>query len=900
MKLPSPGTEVAGDARLPLRRSLVGKLTFFVGLTLAVLIAVLLTAGYHFGREVLRTEIDAHLSSVAASRRDMVQVHVSQLRERAALQAERGEFRGFLIEHANQPETPNRHWSQLVLTRMADDGMVLSARLADAKGRVLLAADPTEVGGELAADPSFQNGLNDSHLALPGRSGEGFHAVISAPVRRRDEQRQTVGVLLLTVDMIPLAKAVRDATGLGQTGEVVLGAREGDSARLLFPPRHRKEAAAFPLERAPAMTAALAGRAYLGTTLDYRGERALAAGVPVGYGGWGLVAKVDEREAYAPIARLLRYGLFSGIAVALAGLLAAYLLARGVTRPVRRLVRATARVAAGDFETPLPVRSADELGILSARFNDMTSAIRTRIAERDVQTEALRERTERYELVVAGAGAAIWDWDIVGKRVFYSPQWKLLRGYAEDGLSDSEEEWSSRIQPEDADRVLTALRAHVAGETAVFAEEYRIVCRDGSWRWVFDRGICQRDGTGRAVRMAGSETDITERRLAGELLRASEERYRNLFNSIDEGFCVIEMIFDDDGKPVDYRFLEVNPSFEKQTGLQAATGKRICELIPKHEQYWSDIYGKVALTGEPIRFASEAKELKDRWFDVYACRAGGPETQRVAILFNDITARKHAEEEVRRLNASLEQRVAERTAQLDEANRDLESFSYSVSHDLRAPLRAVNGYARMLLQDHGGSLDAEGRRLAEVIRSEGGRMGLLIDALLAFSRLGRQAISSTAVDMTALAREAFAEAAAAAAERSVEFRLADLPPAHGDPTLLRQVFVNLFSNAVKFTRPRERAVIEAGARVEDGETVYWVRDNGAGYDPRYADQLFGVFQRLHRQEEFEGTGVGLAFVQRIVQRHAGRIWAEGKPGEGATFHFTLRQPEASTHDHPPH
>jgi signal transduction histidine kinase len=240
-------------------------------------------------------------------------------------------------------------------------------------------------------------------------------------------------------------------------------------------------------------------------------------------------------------------------------------------------------------------------------------------------------------------------------------------------------------------------------------------------------------------------------------------------------------------------------------------------------------------------------------------------------------------ERVRRHAEELERRVAERTAELEAVNRELESFSYSVSHDLRAPLRAIDGFARMLEEDYGARLDEEGRRLLDVVRSSSRRMGQLIDDLLDFSRLGRQAMAPRAVDMAALVREVAAEIGLGGARLEV----AALPPAHADRSLIRQVWANLLGNAVKYSGKHAEPRIEAGGREEGAEALYWVRDNGVGFDMRYVEKLFGVFQRLHGMDEFPGTGVGLAIVQRVVSRHGGRVWAEGRVGEGAVFYFAL-------------
>jgi signal transduction histidine kinase len=259
-------------------------------------------------------------------------------------------------------------------------------------------------------------------------------------------------------------------------------------------------------------------------------------------------------------------------------------------------------------------------------------------------------------------------------------------------------------------------------------------------------------------------------------------------------------------------------------------------------------------------------------------------------------ARKVAERtaEINAINRELEARVERRTADLETANKELEAFAYSVSHDLRAPLRAIDGFSQMLLEDYRDRLDAAGQHQLEVVRMNAVRMNKLIDDILAFSRCARNPLAPEAVDIAAVARNAFAELAAAAPERKMRLVVGNLPAAAGDRTMIAQVLTNLLSNAVKFTRPREEALIELEGRVGDGELIYCLKDNGVGFDMQYVDKLFGVFQRLHGVEEFEGTGVGLAIVKRVIQRHGGRVWAEGKVGEGADFFFTLPmiQPQA--------
>jgi light-regulated signal transduction histidine kinase (bacteriophytochrome) len=253
----------------------------------------------------------------------------------------------------------------------------------------------------------------------------------------------------------------------------------------------------------------------------------------------------------------------------------------------------------------------------------------------------------------------------------------------------------------------------------------------------------------------------------------------------------------------------------------------------------------------------------------------------------DITEWKGAQATISRLNAELERRVAERTAQLEAANRELEAFSYSVSHDLRAPLRAIDGFSQAVMEDFSGLLPAEGVRYLQTIRSGAQRMGALIDDLLAFARLHRQPVEAQIVDTDRIVRAALADLGSPWPDRRVDLRIGELPACRGDPVMLRQVWTNLLSNALKYTRKRDPATIDVGSANEAGEQVFFVRDNGTGFDMRYSDKLFGVFQRLHRADEYEGTGVGLAIVQRIVQRHGGKAWGEAAIDRGATFYFTL-------------
>ncbi len=376
-------------------------------------------------------------------------------------------------------------------------------------------------------------------------------------------------------------------------------------------------------------------------------------------------------------------------------------------------------------------------------------------------------------------------------------------------------------------------------------------------------------------------SDITER-------KQLEDGLRKLSRAVEQSPASV-VITDPQGN-IDY----VNPKFARATGytLEEVRGKnpRVLKSGATPPEVYAEMWRAIMAGREWCgEFHNRRKDGSLFW--EAAVISGIPDeagrlTHFLAVK-EDITERKRTEEEIQRLNAELEQRVLHRTAQLQVANKELEAFSYSVSHDLRAPLRAIDGYTRILVEDHASRLDAEGRRLLDVVCREARRMGQLIDDLLEFSRLGRREMTQGEFDMAAQARTVFEELRIRQPERPVQAHFQPLLPIRGDQALMRQVWVNLLSNALKYTQGRAPAVIEVGSRSQNGVIIYHVKDNGAGFDMRYVAKLFGVFQRLHRAEEFDGTGVGLALVQRIIHRHGGRVWAEGEVGKGATFYFAL-------------
>ena len=506
--------------------------------------------------------------------------------------------------------------------------------------------------------------------------------------------------------------------------------------------------------------------------------------------------------------------------------------------------------------------------------------------------DQLRESEERTRAALYGIGDAVLATDERARVTRLNWVAEALTGWREPDAVGRPVREVLRLRTEgsgaeDVDPVADVMRT---GELRSIGRGTVLASREGVTRPVLGSVAPIHAADGSVSGVVVVVRDQTVERAREAAARERESVFRALFDQRSIGVAHVETATG--------RLLRVNERFAEIVGhgCEELVGLSFSDLTDPVDRERDDELVIALLEGRRPNESIDVRYVRRDGSFVWVTASVSPmwatgETPSTHIVMAlDVTERKGAEERMADLNAELERRVARRTELLTEANRELEAFSYSVSHDLRAPLRAIDGFSRILSEEKGRQLDDEGRRLLGIVSGNARKMGRLIDDLLTFSRSSRAEMRRTGVDMTSLARAAFAEArlAAPSGER-VELRLADLPPAQGDPDLLRQVWVNLVGNAVKFSALVEAPVVEIEGAVEERRIVYRVRDNGAGFDMAYAHKLFGVFQRLHAPSEFAGTGVGLALVRRIVVRHGGDVAAEGAVGRGATFSFWLPQ-----------
>lgn len=493
---------------------------------------------------------------------------------------------------------------------------------------------------------------------------------------------------------------------------------------------------------------------------------------------------------------------------------------------------------------------------------------------------ALKASEERYRQLLATVTDYVYTVSVVdGQPVAttHGPGCVAVTGYTAEEYAADPFLWHRMVHDDDKQAVTDQARQVLTGIGAP-PLEHRILHRNSSIRWVRNTPVPRLDENGRIVAYDGLISDITDRKLAERALRESEEKYRKLVEASTDAIFLETL----PGKILDCNRAACSIfGYSKDELLDL----EVADLVPEEiRQALPQVIDEVRHTGGMFIRAANLRKGGEPFpceVSTQLVTVGGE--PRVIAFVRDISDREQREAEIRALAAEL----GKRNEELGATNLELESFCYSVSHDLRTPLLMVDGFSKLLVEEHAALLPPEAARLLELVRQNVQRMGNLIDDLLAFSRCSFHPMSQRPVDLQSLAREVFRELVVSEPGRQIELQVADLPPAHGDASLLKQVLVNLVGNALKFTRTREVASIEIGITSHQGTATYFVRDNGIGFDMRHARELFGVFKRFHRSDLYEGTGVGLTIAQRIVQRHGGHLWAEAEPDRGATFYFSL-------------
>ena len=468
-----------------------------------------------------------------------------------------------------------------------------------------------------------------------------------------------------------------------------------------------------------------------------------------------------------------------------------------------------------------------------------------------------------------------------------APSCKRITGYTSDELTASGEGWYSYIHADDR-KVLRQNNEDLYTGKPV-RKQFRFYHPDGSLKWLELKCIPLLDDSSRLVKLKGLLKDITRIKKNNKALMESEYLFRQFFDMAHEAI----LIFDTEtGLYCDY-----NEAALKLYGL-SGTEMLAVSPIDLSPEYQPD--GTISAEGVQ-QHIQQIKDGQSAIFEWTHKKSDGTlveceirltriiSHQRILIRASvlDISARKKAEAEIRVLNESLERKVAERTLELTQANAQLETFSYTVSHDLQSPMRVVSGFTRIILDEYSECLDEDGRSMLQMINDNALRMNQLIRDLLDFARLGTSQCRREPVDMDGIVRIVAEEMRMAEGFKSAEIKIAQLHPSSCDRILIRQVWVNLLSNALKYSSKKEHPLIEIGSDLTGHDVTYYIKDNGAGFDMKHAQKLFGVFKRMHSQKEFEGTGVGLATVHSIITRHGGRVWAEAAPDAGAAFYFTI-------------
>ncbi|MFP4103914.1 sensor histidine kinase [Coleofasciculus sp.] len=506
-----------------------------------------------------------------------------------------------------------------------------------------------------------------------------------------------------------------------------------------------------------------------------------------------------------------------------------------------------------------------------AKMKHMNDELAAQIIQREKIETSLRETEERFILAVRGSGDGLWDWNVLTQEVYYSPRFKQILGYDEQEVKNDYNFWESRVHPDDRDRVLAAMQNHLENHVP-YAIEYRIRKKSGDYCWISSRAQAIWDETGKPTRMAGSISDITDRKRAEEALQQSEAKYRALIDTTQTGYVVL----DQQG-----RVLDANQEYSRVTGhssLSDILGKSVLDWIAPYD------LERNAAEIQKVLVERSVQNLETDY-----CHANGTiipievnarviDTEdgfRILALCRDITERKQARQE---LKAAI--------ADLSRSNQELEQFAYVASHDLREPLRKIRSYSDLLVKRYQGQLDKRADKYIAYITDATQRMQTLISDLLTYSRVSKPELIPEPTDLGRILNTTLTDLNSLIKENKAMITADSLPTVNANPTQMAQLLQNLITNGIKFCTQQSPRIHITATR----EGQFWqiaVQDNGIGIEKQYRDRIFVIFQRLHYPEEYPGTGIGLAICKKIVERHGGQIWVESELGQGSTFYFTL-------------
>ena len=861
----------------------------FILFALGILAGVGILA-YYSGRILLETATKTELQSTALEKEAALETWIIE-RESSVAALARSPYilekvAEFLESDPNSKTAHDTLVRELAVHTGPGQSFLTLFVLSPEDGRVIASVDPSEAGDLRTNLVYFIEGKRGTYTTPVYYSPDLLVPAMTTAAPLHSTDGKLLGVLAGRLNLEELNAIVQRRSGLRETDDAFL---VNTSKLFVTQPRFLPDAVVLqegvhtePVQRC------LAGSSATMSEVDYRGIPVIAVYRWLSTRQMCLIVKLSHAEALAPVEQFGTKVVWIAIGTLAAASIAALLLSNALLRPIRAMQIAAQRYGHGDLNIRLPETRHDELGVLAHEFNQMAGSLahkemelreHARTLEQKVQerTKALQESNNQLHRAEEIANIGSWEWLIAENRVTWSDGLYKVFGLQSQEFGATYEAYLEHVQPDDREHVRYIVdAAYYAGGSFEF--ESRIIRRDGEIRYLYTRGKMELGQPDRPARMIGIAIDITERRQVEDTLRESEDKFKYLF---DHSIIGKSITFPDGT-------MDVNAAFCAMLGYSETElkNKKWQEIThPEDVKASQEIIAPIlAGTTNSTRFSKRYlhKNGSVVWTDVSTVlrrdQDGRPLYFLTAML--DITERKQAEETLQRL-----------TEELRRSNAELEQFAYVASHDLQEPLRMISSYMQLLSGRYTGKLDSDADEFIHYAVDGATRMQNLINDLLAYSRVGTRGNDPIPVSVENVLKDALANLEFAIEESGIKITHDALPVVCGDPLQLVMVFQNLIGNAIKFRGP-ERPYIHVGAQREGGEWLFSVHDNGIGFDQKFADRVFVIFQRLNTRSAFPGTGIGLAICKRIILRHGGRIWVESERGQGSVFYFTLPALEA--------